>query len=151
MTVEAGVLHPVAYTKCWEQPVPDFVDTPECTIRTRVGPLTDGIDRWWSLEEPGMTADVVDKIDSLLLPYVERNHSDEAIERTLAASRPVKNLMAPYTVYLAILLQERGDTAGACAVLRRFHRKVLGDWKPAAEKMMQQLRCPPSQETTTQD
>lgn len=120
MTVEAGVLHPVAWTKCWEKPVPEFVDAPECTIRARVADLTNDIDRWWSLDEPGAAADVVDKVASVLLPFIERNHTDEAIERTLAGSRPVKNLSAPETVYLAILQHQRGDTAGACLLLQRF-------------------------------
>jgi uncharacterized protein DUF4304 len=142
MTVEAGILHPVAYTKCWEQPVPDFVDAPECTIRARVADLTDDIDRWWSLDEPGTAADIVDKIASVLLPFIERNHTDDAIERTLADSRPVKNLSAPETVYLAVLRHHRGDTEGACALLRQFGDKVLGAWKPAAEKLMKQMSCP---------
>jgi Domain of unknown function (DUF4304) len=141
MTVEAGVLHPVAWTKCWEKPVPDFVDAPECTIRVRVADLTDDVDRWWSLDDSGTAADIVDKIASLLLPFIEANHTDDAIERTLAASRAVKNLNAPETVYLAILQHERGDTAGACALLRRFRDKVLGAWKPTAETLMHQLNC----------
>jgi uncharacterized protein DUF4304 len=142
VTVEAGVLHPVAYTTCWERPVPEFVEAPNCTIRTRVRAATGDRDRWWSLDEPGLATDLVKAIASDLLPFLERNHSDEAIERTLAASRPVKNLSAPETVYLAVLRHHRGDTQGACALLRQFGDKVLGAWKPAAEKLMKQMSCP---------
>lgn len=142
VTFEAGVLHPIAYSKVWETRVPDFVDAPECTIRARVGQLTDNHDRWWSLEEPGIASQIVDRTTSELLPFLDRNQSSAAIERSLAASGPVRYLRPPETVYLAFLLYERGDIGGACALLQRFSRKVLGDWKPSAERLMERLRCP---------
>ena len=121
--------------------MPDFVDAPECTVRARVGDLTDNLDHWWSLAEPEIATVIVDKIASVLLPFVERNHSDEAIERTLAASGPVKYLRAPETVYLAILRNQRGDVAGACELLQRFHIKVLGAWKPKAQELIEEFNC----------
>ena len=141
LTVEAGVLHPTAYTMCWGKDVPKFVDAPECTVRSRVGHLIDNHDHWWSVDQPGIAEDVVDKISGYLLPYLDRHQSAIAIEKSLAASGPVKYLRPPETVYLAILRWERGDAAGACALLAEFHNQALGDWKGSAAQLMQRLRC----------
>lgn len=141
LTVEAGVLHPIAYTKCWGEDVPRFVDVPECTVRARVGQLIDNHALWWSLDQPGIATDVVDKIAGFLLPYLDRHQSATAIETSLAASGPVKYLRPPDTVYLTILMAERGDAAGACALLAEFHKKALGDWKPSAAQLMERLGC----------
>jgi Domain of unknown function (DUF4304) len=141
LTVEAGVLHPTTYATCWGEDVPDFVDVPDCTVRARVGHLIDKHDLWWPLDQPGVAEDVVDKIASYLLPYLDRHQSVEAIEKSLAASGPVKVLRPPDTVYLAILMRDRGDATGACALLAQVHKKALGDWKPKAAELLQRLGC----------
>lgn len=141
LTVEAGVLHPTAYTKCWRKDVPRFVDTPECTVRSRVGHLIDNHDHWWALDQPDAAADVVEKTARHLLPYLDRHQSAEAIEQSLAASGPVKHLRPPDTVYLAILKWEHGDISGACALLAEFRKRALGDWKPSAGQLMEALGC----------
>jgi hypothetical protein len=144
LTIEAGVLHPVAYSTCWDKPVPDFVDVPECTIRTRVGQLIDNHDHWWLLDEPSVASEIVESVSTLLLPFLERNNSAEDLVQWLIASAPVRHLRPPETAYLAILQREQGRTAEACALLQRFRQKVLGDWKPKADTLMAKLDCPSS-------
>ena len=141
LTVEAGVLHPTAYVTCWGEDVPDFVDAPDCTVRARVGDLIDKHSHWWPLDRPELAEDVVDKIARYLLPYLDRHQSVDAIEKSLAASGPVKFLRPPDTIYLAILMRERGDTAGACALLAQVHKKALGDWRTKVAKLLQRLGC----------
>ncbi|HEV8469857.1 MAG TPA: DUF4304 domain-containing protein [Candidatus Limnocylindria bacterium] len=141
LTLEAGVLHPAAYTNCWEKTVPEFVDTPECTVRARVGHLINGHDHWWALDQAGISEEVVDSVARHLLPYLDRHQSAEALEETLTDSGPVKHLRPPETVYLAILKWERADFSGACALLAEFQKKAIGDWKPSAVNLMQRLGC----------
>jgi Domain of unknown function (DUF4304) len=141
LTLEAGVLHPTAYSKCWGKDVPKYVDTPECTVRSRVGHLINNHDHWWALDQPGIAEDVVANVARYLLPYLDRHQSAAAIEQSLAGSGPVKHLRPPETIYLAILKWERGDVGGACALLDRFHRKALGDWKVSAAQLMERFGC----------
>lgn len=141
LTVEAGVLHPATYVKCWGTDVPKFVDAPECTVRARVGDLIDKHDLWWALDQPGVAEDVAEKVSRYLLPYLDRHQSAEAIEESLAASGPVRHLRPPETVYLAILKWERRDVSGACALLSAFRKKAIGDWKPSASQLMERLGC----------
>jgi hypothetical protein len=146
--VEAGVLHPLAFTRCWGEPVPDFVDAPECTIRSIRS--TDNHDRWWDLDESSVAVSVAEHISAFLLPFIEGNRSGEAIEQSLAASGQVRYLVPPETVYLAILRNERGEKAEACALLRRFLDKARGDWREKAEQLLRELRCTESTGQTPQ-
>src|SRR6266568_9007067 len=79
-TVNVGVLHPVAYTRCWNRRVPDFVEEPSCTVRARLGELVDGRDHWWSLEHSDVIDDIVRQIARYALPFLHRMHSPMAIE-----------------------------------------------------------------------
>src|SRR6267142_2643835 len=61
-TINLGVLDPVAFTRCWNRPVPDFVEEFDCTVRPRLGQLVDGRDHWWSLDQPEIVGDVVHEL-----------------------------------------------------------------------------------------
>jgi hypothetical protein len=141
-TVNVGVLHPVAYTKCWNRPVPDFVEEASCTVHMRLSELIGGRDRWWPLDQPQLEEDVVQKIAAYGLPFFERMHSAHEIESSLARSPIVaKYLRPPQTIYLAVLRHARGDTAGACALLDQFHTKAIGIWKPKAVSLRHEFAC----------
>jgi hypothetical protein len=147
-TINVGVLDPVAYTRCWNRPVPDFVEDQSCTVRARLGELVDGHDHWWSMgsDEVG---EVVDQMERYALPFLERMHSPGAIEAHLEQSRDVQYLLPPETIYLVILKHERGDLVGACTLLARFEQKAIGIWKPKATTMLQDLGCRPAQRNPT--
>jgi hypothetical protein len=132
VTIEAGVLHPVAFTNVWEEPVPPFVDTPECTIRARIGDLVDGHDRWWSLEDRDLVGQLTAAIQSHFVPFLERHHTAEAIESWLATSREVRNLMRPILrIWLHSSMRE-GITKALAHFLQnsRGRRSAIGSRGP---------------------
>jgi hypothetical protein len=144
ITVNVGVFYPDAYRKCWGREPPAFVDEAFCTVRTRVGRLLDRGELWWRLDDPGTVDDVVEKIRVYVLPFLEGMHTLDAMEQFLTASQVTKprHPYPPPIIYLAILKDERGDKAGACALLTELGKKTLGAWKVGVREVAERLGCP---------
>jgi hypothetical protein len=51
----------------------------------------------------------------------------------------MKRRYPPLVVYLAILMNERGDKAGARALLTELGKKTIGDWKPRISEIAETL------------
>jgi len=141
-TLDVGVAHRIAYERCWGTQLPDFVQIRECIVRSRLGDLIDGHDHWWPLDESTAGGDAAAAVSRYALPFLQSLDSIAAIERTLSASREVRNLRAPETIYLAILLHLDGDADAGCSLLEKFRSKTRGDWKPRSEELMGTLGCP---------
>jgi hypothetical protein len=146
ITINAGVLHRGVHQKCWLKEPPACVQEPECTVRTRAGQLIDGRDLWWRKGDPRIAEDVIENVNVSMLPFLERMHSLEAMEKFLAESQLMKPRFpdSASVVYLAILKDERGDKAGACALLTELGNKTLGDWKTRMREVAERLSCPAS-------
>jgi len=86
------------------------VDEPSCTVRARVGQLIDDKDLWWSLSDSAIEKDVVEKVVTYVLPFLERMHSIEAMEQFLIDANVVKKNYPPPIIYLALLkMKKRGQ------------------------------------------
>jgi hypothetical protein len=135
VTINAGVLHPGVYRKCWATEPPALIEEPLCTVRTRV--VLDGKETWWQLNDTRTPDDIGEKVTAYVLPFIERMHSLDAMEQFLTAAQVMKRRYPPLVVYLAILMNERGDKAGA--LLTELGKKTIGDWKPRISEIAETL------------
>jgi hypothetical protein len=142
LTVNVGVLVPLAYSKVWRKPPTELVGELECTVRSRLGFLIDGHDHWWPFDAVGLDDELAEKIAEYAVPFFDRLGTPDAVEKNLADSGAVKHLRPPQTLYLAVLRYERGDRDAACELLRRYRDKAKGDlWKTKADELMQEFSC----------
>jgi hypothetical protein len=143
-TVNAGVFHPTCYQQCWPSSLPDFIEEPMCTVRARIGDLihsADGRDVWWARGDPAAEDEIVENVRKHVLPFLERMHSNDAMERFLSDAQVTKKFYPPPVIYLATLKYERGDLAGACTVIREFRTKVRGAWKETVADLAARMGC----------
>jgi hypothetical protein len=141
MTANVGVLDPEIHSQCWGGDAPSFVQEPQCTVRARLGQLMSGRDVWW----PVGSAEVVDAVATYAVPFLERMHACGALEEFLAASREVKAKypIPPHVVYLALLMNKRGNRAGACTLLAELREKYgMGGWGSRVREVAARLGCP---------
>ena len=141
ITINAGVLHPGAFTKCWGQVLPQFIDEAQCTVRARVGQLIDGKDLWWNLTATDTADDIADKVASPVLPYLEQMHSVNAMVQFLEDGQVVKMKYPPPIIYLAILKDEQGDSNVACALLSDLRNKSGAAWLSRIRRVAEMLGC----------
>jgi len=141
MTINAGVLHPDVYRKCWATEPTAVVEEPSCTVRARVGQLLDGKDLWWRLDDPRTLNEVIENLNAHVLPFLEQMHSLEAMEQALTASGVTRQKYPPPAIYLAILKSECGDRAGACALLAELGGKAIGAWRTRISEVAGRLGC----------
>lgn len=141
VTINAGVLHPEVHRKCWATELPTIIQEPECTVRARVGQLIDGKDVWWRLSDRKIVDDVVAKTTEYVLPFLGRMHSLDAMEQFLANAQVMKQKYPPPIIYLAILMNERGDRTGACALLSELGKKTVRAWKTRISEVAERLKC----------
>jgi hypothetical protein len=127
MTANVGVLDPELHSQCWGEDVPSFVQEPQCTVRARVGQLMSGRDVWW----PVGSREAVDAVATCALPFLERMHAPGRMEEFLASSSGVKakHPHPPPVIYLALLMNKRGDRTGACKLLSELQERALGAWR----------------------
>lgn len=139
MTVNVGALDPDLYSQCWGQAPPSFVRDPQCTVRTRLGPLIDGSDFWWPMGSPGLC----NAVEAYAVPFLERMHAPGAMEEFLMSSTASKKKhpYPPPVIYVALLMDKRGDRSGACALLDELQERVLGAWRTRVREIALRLGC----------
>ncbi|MFA6270767.1 MAG: DUF4304 domain-containing protein [Candidatus Paceibacterota bacterium] len=141
ITVNAGVFHSDVHAKCWGNGIPQFIEEPSCTVRARIGQLIDGKDLWWSLDATNIADEVVDKVNTHVLPFLEQMHSAKAMEHFLMKAQVVKQKYPPPIIYLAILKHEQGDVNEACTLLRDLKKKTVGAWQDRISRIAETLSC----------
>jgi hypothetical protein len=139
LTVNVGVLDPSIYRQCWASDVPSFAEEPQCTVRARLGQLMQDKGAWWPIER----ADVLDAVAVHASAFWERMHTPGTMEDFLAASSTVKARYPypPPVIYLALLINKRGDRASACALLEDLRQKTLGAWRTRVREVAERLGC----------
>ena len=141
ITVNAGVLHPDVYTKCWGDDFPKSIEEPSCTVRARIGQLIDGRDLWWQLNTNDVADEIADKVSKHVLPFLEQMHSADAMERFLTKAQVVKQKYPPPIIYLAILKHEQGDIDAAFSLLDDLKKKTVGAWQGKIGQIADKLSC----------
>lgn len=141
VTANVGVLDRGIHEIFWGDRSPDFVEEPHCTVRARIGALVEGKDIWWQLDDSRCAADLAAKISSHGLPFLERAHTAEAIERHLTDARVTKRKYPPDIVNLAILRFGQGDKIGARALLIELQKSNIGSWRARVGEIIERLEC----------
>ena len=103
--------------------------------------MVDGKDLWWRLDDARALDDVVDKLNTHALPFLERMHSLAAMEQFLTSAQVMKKKYPLPVIYLAILKSEQGDRTGACALLTELGAKSVGAWRTRIAEVAGRLEC----------
>ena len=127
VTLNAGVVDREARRLLWGPETDQFLQVPECTVRSRPGELIDGRDVWWALDDEEAAEKIARTRVHRVLPFLERMHDPLAMEAQLAP-HGAKHYPPPI-IYLAILKQRRGETAEAESLLRVLHDRTTGPWR----------------------
>ncbi len=141
VTLNAGVQDSGVHEKCWGTPSASFIDETSCTVRLRAGELVDGKDLWWSPADPGTADAVAELVSTRVLPFLERMHDSEAMERVLTEMRVTNKRYPPPIIYLAILKSDRGDKETACRILKELEESTLGAWRARVAEVAKRLGC----------
>jgi len=141
MTINAGVLHLDVYKLAWGTEPPAVIEEPDCIVRARVGQLIDNKDLWWQLDDSQIVDDVAEKVTALVLPFLEPMHSFDAMQQFVKSSLPKKQRYPLPIIYLAILMSEQGDRAGACRLLTDFGKKTVEGWRTRIGEVAERLGC----------
>jgi hypothetical protein len=139
ITINAGVLDPRIYEMCWGMAAPKFVGEPHCTVRVRACQPGTSKEAWWRSDSAVDTEEILDQIRGLIIPFIERMHSPQAMEQQLSGKNLKQSAYPPPIIYLAILRHNRGDDDGAYLLLDNLKKKTLGQWKSKIDQIKSRL------------
>jgi hypothetical protein len=139
-TVNAGVMDTNVYAMVWGREPSGFVQTLECTVAVRIGPLMDGKDRWWPLEQ-GQILEMAEQVAKHALPFLDRIRSRARMAQWLVdADVTMKKYPFPI-LHLAILKKFLGCDAEACALLAMLRKRSMGAWQDRVLEVAARLGC----------
>lgn len=116
--VNLGVADASVYRSVWERPLPDFVRGPASTVTTRLGRLFADSDVSWDLADARSIGEIVQRLESHGLPFLERMHDVAEMAAHLRGLLP--GLVPVERLGAAVVLSRAGDRDGACAILQRL-------------------------------
>lgn len=135
--VNVGVFDPAVYARAWLREPPTFAQEPACTVRTRLGDLMVTHDGFWLLDDPAAGAAMATAVQAFALPYLERLHGPQALERTLESSPQATQSYPPPIIYLALLKQQRGEATEARRLLLDLRSRTNDSWSERVACVMQ--------------
>jgi len=135
-TINVGVIDPDIYRACWDGEPPAFSRDEQCTVRTRLGFLLTGHDRWWPLDDESEWADAIAAMENEGLAFITRMHSASAMEDFLRTSNGGEPRYPPEAIYLALMRMKQGDEAEGCRLLTQLSRSTTDAWRPRIEGIM---------------
>lgn len=141
VTMNAGVLHGGVHRNTWGTDVPTFVDEPSSTVRARLSQLTDGKQTWWPIESSATKSDLTVLLRTHVVPFLESMHSDIAMEQYLGSEQVGTQSYPLPRIHIALLRYERGDKAGACALLSDMKSNTSGAWQNRVEEVAKRIGC----------
>ena len=144
ITMNVGVMHIGVHQKTWGEAPPAFADEASSTVRARLGHLIDGKDLWWSLTNLPTRDHLDDLCAHHVLPFLDRTHSVEGIERHLMSEQVEQRAYPLPRIHLALLRFERGDKEAACALLSEMRSNTAGAWLARIRETAKRISCDPS-------
>lgn len=137
VTVNVGLMHVPTYEIAWGKSPTIPLSEVECIVRTRLGIVIDGHDRWWPLDDGTAAADIAQAISSAALPFLSGFWELEDVERWLDTSEA---RYPPEALYVAAVKQQRGKTEEARHIVQQLlHRTNGGPWKERISSMAASL------------
>jgi len=117
VTVNIALMHAPTYELVWGKPPTYPLSETECIVRTRLGFLIDGRDRWWRSDDQSVVTDMTEALSSAALPFLEEFKDLGDVERWLDASQ---NRYPPEALYLAAVKHQRGQDKQAMDIVERL-------------------------------
>lgn len=140
-TLNVGVLERSIYAECWGEELEEFVEEPNCTVRTRIGGLIDNTEKWWQIADTTTPENIASSVINFALPFFEKLHTFHGMSEWLTQTNVVAQKYPPPVIYLAILQHRLGNANEACAILSKLLGKTLGSWKVRITGITERLRC----------
>ena len=141
VTINAGVVDVEVYVWCWGQEIPVVVDSASCTVAVRVGELIDDRDVWWNAANEDTCASINDALRKHVLPFLQYLRSRSNMEEWLLKRKVVRRRYPPPIISLAILQSQRGELAGACAMLRELADTTSDSWRTRVAEVLEKIGC----------
>lgn len=129
VTVNAGVMDPDVYARCWGSSASIPVQEPDCTVRVRIGELIDTTDVWWPVGDSRTQEATANAVTEFVLPFLSGMQSKEAMAEFLCRKEVWRRRYPPPIMYLAILKNDLGDRAGACSLLNDLLGTASEPWR----------------------
>ena len=120
----------------WERDLPDLVQEPDGTVRTRLGPLFSDLDVTWDPTDPRSIGDIAQRVESHGLPFLDRMHQPHQMADFL---RERRGLLPVELLTVALVFNRAGDSLGACEILGRLAGK--GPWHDRVERLRGLVGC----------
>lgn len=140
-TMNVGILDTVVHKIFWNSDPPAFIEEPACTIRTRVGELIDGKDRWWEFSDKEAVDQLSEIVSSYVLPFIENVGSREKMEAWLLETRVARRRQPAPIVNLAILKTLLGKHAEGCRLLTELRGKMPVAWRDRIDGVARRVEC----------
>jgi hypothetical protein len=141
VTISAGVIDTDVYVTCWGDAPPAVADSASCTVAVRVGDLMENRDVWWNVADEDVGASLSAAVRTHVLPFLERVRSRNNMEEWLLTRDVVRRRYPPPIIALAILQSERGELAGACAMLRKLTNSTSEAWRTRVTRVLEKIGC----------
>lgn len=140
VTLNIGVIEKSVYFDCWDRVVDDFINEPNCIVRTRI--LTeDNKEKWWQIADADTVEDMVASVKNFVLPFFDKHHSLDSMREFLIQTNVVDKTYPPPVIYLAIILHRLGKSDEACLRLGALKKKTVGAWLSRVEEIAEKLKC----------
>lgn len=140
VTLNLGILEPLIYEICWGKNAPPFPQETDCTVRRRIGELTEERkDIWWEVREHDLTGhrQIISTLLRSGLPFFEENHSLDRLIRCLRSD--VEHNGPPVThLYLGIALSLSGDRESGVETVRTAGNKFPA-WHERSEEVLERI------------
>jgi hypothetical protein len=135
-TVNLGVFHREVYETCWGPFEDQSVEATSSIVRTRLGILLDGKDKWWDIRDVVEVDQMTHAVLNAGMPFLANMHSLERMCQFLRADRR-RSQYPPESVYLAIMLVMLGNVAEGCEMFRSLERSLSNEWRGRVHRIAQ--------------
>ena len=127
VTVNVALQHAPTYELAWSKSPNYPLIEPDCVVRTRLGFLVDGRDRWWRPDDQSAVDDIIEALTSAALPFLANFKDLADVEQWLDASQ---NRYPPEALYRAAVQHQRGYNAQARDIVEQLlQRTTSAPWR----------------------
>jgi hypothetical protein len=130
------VLDPLVHKALWKADPREFVEEATCTIRSRLGQLADGKDRWWTSSD----TDAVEQVRELLIaygiPFLERATSRAELGAWLEDNGVTRRRYPVPIISLAIIKLLLGERSDGLQLLQDLRSKTTPPWRDRIDAIL---------------
>lgn len=128
-TLEIAVTDRDVYGIVWNRDIPRKVMAPSATVRSRIGHLIDGRERWWNIGDVSSYDEVIKILIEYGIPFLNQNHNRAALRDFISKKDVVKMRYPPPIFNLAIIEYMIGNKDKSHSILEKFYLQGVGSWR----------------------